>query len=295
MSPISVAKQLIDDARTNNKELWLYLQDLSKCYDRVDTRILRHAMHRLKIPSGFINLVIDLFTNRRNYVLTDVGKTPDYDVLVGIDQGEVISPLLWGIYYDPLLTRIQKSSYLGYTLSYSFTPDIRSPALITKEAKVPALAYMDDTLWCSGQHGNLQAILRIASSFSSFTNILVNDFKARLLSSVIKPAPNRKNQPRQAPPSHTTFNILPSHTITVKFTPYATSIRYLGAWISIGKNDTTIVSHAKRTVNHAVYNMRNACLTDLQLLYIYNKVLIPQLEYRTPMTILTKDNRSEEH
>src|ERR1051325_2501582 len=66
MSPISVAKQLIDNARTNNKELWLYLQDLSKCYDRVDTRILRHAMHRLKIPSGFINLAIDLFTNRRN-------------------------------------------------------------------------------------------------------------------------------------------------------------------------------------------------------------------------------------
>ena len=40
MSPINVAKQLIDDARTNNKEIWLYLQDLSKCYDRVDTRIL---------------------------------------------------------------------------------------------------------------------------------------------------------------------------------------------------------------------------------------------------------------
>src|SRR2546423_2505970 len=36
--------------------------------------------------------------------------------------------------------------------------------------------------------------------------------------------------------------------------------------------------------------MRNACLTDLQLLYKYNKILIPQLEYRTQMTILTKDN-----
>ena len=106
MSPINVAKQLIDDARTNNKEIWLYLQDLSKCYDRVNTRILRHAMTRLKIPLNFIDLVIDLFTNQRNYVLTDVGKTLDYDVLVGIDQGEVISPLLWCIYYDPLLTKV---------------------------------------------------------------------------------------------------------------------------------------------------------------------------------------------
>ena len=36
--------------------------------------------------------------------------------------------------------------------------------------------------------------------------------------------------------------------------------------------------------------MRHASLTDLQLLYIYNKVLIPQLEYRTQMTILSKAN-----
>src|SRR5207248_6853385 len=127
----------------------------------------------------------------------------------GIDQGEVISPLLWYIYYDPLLTKVQQSSHLGYNLSHSFVPDIRSPALITKEAKVSALAYMDDTLWCSGLHGNLQSILCIASSFYSFTNILVNDFKARLLSLVTKPVPKKKNQPRQPPPSHTIFNISP--------------------------------------------------------------------------------------
>src|SRR5437868_9146485 len=67
----------------------------------------------------------------------------------------------------------------------------------------------------------------------------------------------------------------------------------LGIWehgFRLKKNDSTIISHARRTINHAVYNMHNACLTDLQLLYIYNKVLIPQLEYRTQMTILTKDN-----
>ena len=54
-------------------------------YDRVNTRILRHVMNRLKIPLDFINLTLDLFTNRKNFVLTDVDKTKDYDVLVGID------------------------------------------------------------------------------------------------------------------------------------------------------------------------------------------------------------------
>ena len=34
--------------------------------------------------------------------------------------------------------------------------------------------------------------------------------------------------------------------------------------------------------------MRYSKLTDLQVLYIHNKVLIPQLEYRTQVTVLSK-------
>src|SRR5436853_4869197 len=96
MLPITIIKHMIDDARLNDKEIWIYLQDLSKCYDHVDTRILRHAMNRLKIPVDFINLTLDLFTNRKNYILTNVSKTKDYDILIGIDQGEVIS-LSYGV------------------------------------------------------------------------------------------------------------------------------------------------------------------------------------------------------
>ena len=63
LSSINIVKQLIDEAASQNREIWLYLQDLSKCYDRVDIRILRIAIQRLKIPSNFIDLTVDLFTN----------------------------------------------------------------------------------------------------------------------------------------------------------------------------------------------------------------------------------------
>jgi hypothetical protein len=36
-------------------------------------------------------------------------------VLQGIDQGEVISPLLWNIYYDPMFHRINQLQSLHYT------------------------------------------------------------------------------------------------------------------------------------------------------------------------------------
>jgi Reverse transcriptase (RNA-dependent DNA polymerase). len=71
---------------------------------------------RLKIPESFIKLISNLFLGRKNSVFTAVGNTSPYDVLVGIDQGEIISPLLWCIYYDPLLVEIQ-SRNLGYSIT----------------------------------------------------------------------------------------------------------------------------------------------------------------------------------
>src|SRR2546429_8131101 len=66
LSPIAVIQNLIDDARSHNKELWLYLQDMSKCYDWVDLCVLRRALSRLCIPDDFIDLTQNLFQNRVN-------------------------------------------------------------------------------------------------------------------------------------------------------------------------------------------------------------------------------------
>ncbi len=67
---------------------------MSKVYDKVNLFMLQKAMLRLKIPSHFITFITNLFTNRTNQIFTYHGTTDPYNVLVGIDQGEVIYPLL---------------------------------------------------------------------------------------------------------------------------------------------------------------------------------------------------------
>jgi len=42
-----------------------------------------------------------------NAIITSHSITTPYQMKVGIDQGEVISPLLWTIYYNPLFCRIK--------------------------------------------------------------------------------------------------------------------------------------------------------------------------------------------
>ena len=109
-TPITILETIIHDAKSNNKPLFIFLQDISKAFDSMDTRMLRLAMNRLQIPVNFTNLVIDLFTDRHNSVITAYGSSPYYKTEIGIDQGETLSPLLWVIYIDPLLTRLNKTA-----------------------------------------------------------------------------------------------------------------------------------------------------------------------------------------
>src|ERR1044071_1703603 len=85
--PITLLKNIINDAKTNNKPLFIFLQDISKAFDSMDSRMLRLAMARLKIPSIFINLTLELFTNRYNTIIMAFGPTKLYQVQIGIDIG----------------------------------------------------------------------------------------------------------------------------------------------------------------------------------------------------------------
>ena len=53
-----------------------------------------------------------------------MGLTQEYRMENGIDQGEIMSPLLWIIYYDPLFTKIKKIKGLGYTMSHRWKSDL---------------------------------------------------------------------------------------------------------------------------------------------------------------------------
>src|SRR5205085_9043618 len=111
--PIQTLTHIIEDAHVNGKELWMLSQDMSKAYDSVHLPLLCLALLRIHIPEQITNLIINLFTDRTNKIITNLGPTDLYTVYDGIDQGETITPLLWRIYYDALLCRITKS-YKGY-------------------------------------------------------------------------------------------------------------------------------------------------------------------------------------
>ncbi|GES89610.1 hypothetical protein GLOIN_2v1790829 [Rhizophagus clarus] len=117
-------------------------------------------------------------------MITAYGLTDPYEVIIGIDQREVISPLLWCIYYDPLLCEVE-SRKLGYMIKALSINLNNNPGddsnQVDESLTISSIAFMDDTQWLAPNKLNLESILKIADSFYQLTDIQVNKEKSSLL------------------------------------------------------------------------------------------------------------------
>ncbi|KAG9286810.1 hypothetical protein G9A89_012360 [Geosiphon pyriformis] len=107
--PIFAIGSVIEDALEKNRELWLVLQDMWKAYDSVGWEHFRDSLVRIKMCCRFIRFFGGIHNGYVNRVMTDFGLMDRYEVHDGLDQGEVFLPLLWRIFYDPLLYEVDSS------------------------------------------------------------------------------------------------------------------------------------------------------------------------------------------
>src|SRR6185436_5812266 len=114
--PIHILNMIMEETQEKNKELWILLQDMKKAFDSVPLESLEWALKRIKVLQKTREYIINLFDKRQLKVITAYGLTEKITAGDGIDQEEVISPLIWCLFYDPLLEKIQEDKTLGYTI-----------------------------------------------------------------------------------------------------------------------------------------------------------------------------------
>ena len=101
---------------------------------------------------------------RRNTVLTDLGRTKEYEVKNGLDQEGTMSLILWRIYYDPLIAKIDRD-FKEFTMSVN-TPDKRE-----YKTNISVITYIGDSLWIADTKKQLEEILEMALSFYKMSSI----------------------------------------------------------------------------------------------------------------------------
>jgi len=97
---------------------------MKKAFDSVSLKMLEKALERIKLPMSTKKFLLNLFNSRRIKVITSFSLTQEFTAEDGLDQGEVVSPLLWRIFYDPLLYEIQNKRKLGYEMSLDWPTNL---------------------------------------------------------------------------------------------------------------------------------------------------------------------------
>src|SRR6185295_13331619 len=135
----------IEHYKSNNKEAWILFQDMSKAFDKINIKRLLDACKCIGISQPGLNFIEFLHQDRKAKAITAYGLTDPITLYSGIEQEETYSPLLWKIYYDPILSYIN-SKYNSKLLKISSQSPLEivftTPQTYTT---IPPLAFMDDT------------------------------------------------------------------------------------------------------------------------------------------------------
>ncbi|GBB90686.1 hypothetical protein RclHR1_17710008 [Rhizophagus clarus] len=280
---IITLESIIHDANHNNSPLWILSQDISKAFDSVNLTMLKFALERIRLPTSATTLILSLFMNHSNRVFTAYGKTPSYRVRIGIDQGEVISPLLWVIYIDPLLTVLKTEMLDPYILR---SPTLSSNTMgSTPDIVVNNLVFMDDSTLISSSKAGLEHILSITEEFYALNNTSANHQKYVLISNSLPLTTTSTVLPVEFHLSLSSLNDISSISVTPL--SITSSFHFLGVWFNIKDSRDFVKKQIAGECNSFAATLRPARLSAKQVVYLYNSVLIPKLEYRMQVTHLS--------
>ncbi|GBC14859.1 RNA-directed DNA polymerase from mobile element jockey-like [Rhizophagus irregularis DAOM 181602=DAOM 197198] len=281
--PIKMLDAIIHQRRfdkTDDQGLWIVSQDISKAFDSIDLNMLRLALIRLHIPSLLIKFIINLFTRRNNKIITHHGDTSGYRVRIGIDQGEIISPLLWVIYLDPLLTTLNREACDPFILKSSALLDYSPIEYEQYNLPVSHITFMDDSILIASSKRGIEDRLSITAEFYTLNNTQANSAKYILLSSEqfsqtivfdLSPSP-----------------LITSHTLTLKALALSTSFRFLGVWFNLSASSRFVHNQTVSMVKDMAALLSPKKLLAQHVAYLYNIVLLPRLEFRLQSTLFAE-------
>ena len=134
------------------------LLDASKAFDRVHYGKLFSLLLNRKMPAFFIRLILDSYLRQTTCTKWKGCIYNNFSVKNGFKQGGVLSPLLFTVYFDELISRL-KSSGLGCNIGDNY---------------FGALGYVDDLTLLSPSVNALTKMITICEIFANEYSVMFN-------------------------------------------------------------------------------------------------------------------------
>ena len=160
-----VVNEVTQYYNNNNSSVFLALLDASRAFDRVEYLKLFNLLLTKGICPVVARFLLVLYTNQ--HIRVKWGNTHGdlFSVSNGVKQGGVLSPLLFTVYIDELLTRLSRSGY-GCHIGGRFCG---------------AVGYADDIILITPTVSSLNKMLEICCSYADEYNVLFNSSKSKII------------------------------------------------------------------------------------------------------------------
>jgi len=158
---VACLRAVIKHYNNNGSTVTLCALDISKAFDRVDHYKLMTMLMERMFPKCIIDVILNWFKNCCSCVRWDDAMSSVFPVMAGVRQGGVLSPLLFAIFMDNLINRLQRSG-LGCVLNQTY---------------FGCLIYADDIMLISQSVTNMQKMLNICDEFATDVDVKFNTAK----------------------------------------------------------------------------------------------------------------------
>lgn len=163
-------KSAIDQAQKRKQQIIIAKLDIKKAFDSVPSVAIIASLARVGVPDPIIKLLSDVYSKRQASVATAFGLTESFPIRRGIEQGGTESPLLWILFMDALLRKLEScgpffslNPHSQYLLESVFTP-----------RKLNNITFVDDMTLISESKSDCELSLGIVIDFLDAHGMALN-------------------------------------------------------------------------------------------------------------------------
>jgi hypothetical protein len=211
----AILSAVIAQARKTKSQLHVVFLDLAKAFDTIPHTSIVRALKRKALPGHFIDVVENLYTEATTSISVGGKNTSSMPLTSGVKQGCPLSPILFNLVLDELITLIGDDN--GVDLN---------------DKKIAILAFADDLVLLSPTTDGMETNLKLCEGFFDKRSMKLNARKSVSLS--IVRAHKRKTMLTDERPKwkvHGEFLPTIKHTEEIKYL----GVRYSAAGRSIAK------------------------------------------------------------
>jgi len=140
--PTFCLKLLIEKRREFNLETHLLFTDYEKAFDNIQRQILFNILKSGQIPDALLKAIVDIYTQNKILIKFSNKLSKRIEINKGVRQGCPLSPTLFNIYLDEIITKWQNQDTTGIKHS--------------KNQQLSTLLFADDQVIKADTEDNIQ-------------------------------------------------------------------------------------------------------------------------------------------